>query len=108
MIVVNAAWNTLCGYGLPDGPPRPAPRSIDFTRVRDALATLDPLQLDSARQAMLFGWLDAWRHHWPSRFSDELGELGERLHSALAAQPVDRNRYLKLRRIAAENLASVL
>jgi hypothetical protein len=105
---VTSAWNILEAYGLPDGPPRPPPSSIDFDRVRAALAMIDLDVLDTAARTVLLGWLDGWRHHWPSRFAAELGELGETLHGALRARPFDRGRFVKLRRIATENLAGVL
>ena len=101
-------WNALRAAGVPDGPPRPPARAIDFVRVRAELSTLDPNVLDAVERAVLLAWLEAWHHHWPSRFARELGSTGERLRAALWAAPVDRGRYLKLRRIATENLAAAL
>lgn len=101
-------WKTLEAAGLPDGPVRPAPRRGDFDGIRAALAAIDPAALDDAQAAALQAWLRAWRHHWPSRFEAELGERGDDVLAALAGRALDENRYLKLRRIAVENLAGFL
>jgi hypothetical protein len=105
---VPDAWNTLCGYGLPDGPPRPAPTSLDFDRIREALAAIRAEVLQPAERAVLLAWLEGWRHHWPSRFQRELGPAAEAMCNELTRRGVDRDRFLKLRRIAVENLAGVL
>lgn len=49
----------------------------------------------------------AWRHHWPAGFARVFAEAGT-LAAWATAQLPDDNRYLKLRRIAIENLAHVL
>lgn len=102
------AWDKLQRYGLPDGALRPAPQSIDFAEIRAALAALDVAALDAVGRAVLLSWLEGWHHHWPARFERELGDAGDTLRQALWRYPVDRDRYLKLRRIATENLAGVL
>lgn len=99
---------TLEAAGLPDGAPRPMPTRLDFPAIRSALAALDVTQLDETRRVVLLAWLEAWRHHWPTRFERELGAAGESWRRTLAALPADANRYLKLRRIAVENLAGAL
>jgi hypothetical protein len=105
---VQDAWNTLCAYGLPDGPPRAPPASIDFQRIREALSVLAPSTLQPGTGVILLAYLEGWRHHWPSRFASELGTPGDKLCRELSAIGFDRNRFLKLRRIAVENLAAVL
>lgn len=96
--------------GLPDGAARPPPRGpIDPVAVRAAvLEVARSPELTAAKVAPLLAWLSAWRHHWAPSFArvfkvrdvEILDELQERLD--------DENRYLKLRRIAIENLARVL
>ena len=105
---VEGAWKTLEAAGLPMGAPRPSPSAIDFPAVRRALSELDPGALDDVRRTALAAWLEAWKRHWPSRFERELGETGEALRRKLRDGLQDENRYLKLRRIAVENLSSAL
>ena len=102
------AWKTLAAAGLPDGPPRPRPERLDFTAVRGALAGVDTGLLDGVQRVTLLAWLEGWRQHWPSSFQRELGATGERLRRALMECAFDANRYLKLRRIAVENLSDAL
>lgn len=87
------------------------PSRIDFDAVREALQSLTAVPLasiDDVRRAVLLAWLEAWRHHWPSAFERELGNSAAELCDSLRELPFDENRYLKLRRIAVENLAGVL
>jgi hypothetical protein len=60
---------------------------------------------ESATDA-LWAWLRAFRQHWPKRFEETLGSTGDAALEALARRPCDPNRYLKLRRIALEQLAA--
>jgi hypothetical protein len=97
--------------GLPDGAIRSKPAGpLAGDHIRAALAnTVERLEdLEPARREVLFAWLSGWRHHWPAGFRDTLGLLGERCLTRLAETPVDPNRYLKLRRIAVENLSGLL
>jgi len=107
---MDDAWDTLMGAGLPDGPPRPPPREpIPAAPVRAALELLEAGEPLAARLGEpLLAWLAALRHHWPSRFDEIAGPAGTRLAASLSARPYDENRYLKLRRIAIENLAGRL
>lgn len=84
------------------------PSRLDFPAIRAALAAIDVGRLDGVERVALLAWLEGWRHHWPSRFERELGALGEGVRRTLADPPCDANRYLKLRRIAVENLARAL
>jgi len=65
-------------------------------------------KLDAGERDPLLAWLSAWKHHWPQRFRETLGEVGEQCLARLREAPVDPNRYLKQRRIAIENLSQVL
>jgi hypothetical protein len=58
--------------------------------------------------APLLAWLRAWQQHWGASFVATFGAEGDRIVAALRARLDDENRYLKLRRIAIENLAALL
>ncbi len=97
--------------GLPDGPPRAKPRGqLDGERVKAAVRDLAEGfdQLEERQVVLLRAYLKGWRHHWPRRFSEILGQAGERCYTRVDEARVDMNRYLKLRRIAIENLSGVL
>ena len=98
----------LTRAGAPIGAPRRAPRSLppddDLRRAVSWLAT-DERPLDPAP---FVAWLSAFEHHWPTRFHALFGTQGAELLSALRGELTDENRYLKLRRIAVENLSGVL
>ena len=58
--------------------------------------------------APLLAWLRAWQQHWGSHFRRTLGDEGDQIVKRLRASLDDENRYLKLRRIAIENLSAML
>ena len=92
--------------GLPDGAIRPPPRGpFDAARVRAAVREAAAAPRDVAP---LLAWLRAWQHHWKSHFRATLGDEGVEIVERLRARLDDENRYLKLRRIAIENLAAIL
>jgi hypothetical protein len=64
--------------------------------------------VDARQVEPLLAWLRGWRHHWPRSFAATFGAAGDTLVARLQARGVDPDRYLKLRRIAVENLAAVL
>jgi len=106
---VDAAWETLERFGLPDGPVRPVPRGpFDDRAVAEAVARLEVPRLAQRERELLLAWLAAFEHHWPERFRRCLGELGPSLLERLRASEHDPNRFLKLRRISIENLAALL
>ncbi len=94
---------------MPDGAARPAP-SRPLVGIREAVCELDATASDipSRNVEPLLSWLRAFESHWPERFDAELGDAGRNLIAQLESRSPDPNRYLKLRRIALENLASVL
>jgi hypothetical protein len=105
---MQTAWDVLTEAGVPDGAARIPPSArLDAAAVANALATVadDAAPLEAHEQECLGAWLAAFRHHWPDRFSAVLGPLGERVLERCTAGDLDPNRYLKLRRIATENLA---
>ena len=95
--------------GLPDGVLRAAhgPRLDSPEAIREAVRALVAQDLDPTETDVLAAWLSAFRHHWPSAFSEVLGEVGEAGVRRLLPK-VELNRYLKLRRIAIANLANLL
>lgn len=107
---MEEAWEVLVEAGLPDGPIRPAPKSppepehlrAAVREIADRVGQLGPRRHDS-----LSAWLRAWEHHWPRRFEEVLGVAGMQCLTRLSA-PADSNHYLKLRRIAIENLSGLL
>jgi hypothetical protein len=108
---MRAPWDVLCDAGVPDGAPRP-PVSGRFDRVAvraalDSLASTDR-DLAAPERECLGAWLAAFRRHWPETFDAVLGPLGESLLIRFTSGDFDRNRYLKLRRIATENLAHLI
>jgi hypothetical protein len=99
-------WQVLMDAGLPDGAIRPPPRTLDAARARDAVReVVGSPDLDVAP---LFAWLRAWQQHWGTSFEATFGAEGVEIVERLRARLKDESRYLKLRRIAIENLANVL
>jgi hypothetical protein len=101
------AWQILRDGGVPlaiasSGRPRTAGELA--RAVRSAIGASPTGRDAEALAAFIF----AWHHHWPQTFETELGAdapgvLGWASHNA-----IDDGRYLKLRRIAIENLAHIL
>jgi hypothetical protein len=107
---MTAAWEALLEAGVPFGAARPPPRKLVPERLREAVSNTDELvaQLEEPQREALYAWLKAFRSHWPLGFDKVLGTGGARLLDVLErAEPGDPNRYIKLRRIALENLANV-
>jgi len=105
------AWNVLRDAGVPDGAARPMPKGpMDAAATAEALRSLfaGRAALDDTEQECLAAWLAAFRHHWPDRFAFLLGPIGEDAHARAVATVSDRNKYLKLRRIATANLSRLL
>jgi hypothetical protein len=108
---MDEAWQVLMDAGLPlAGVRRPSTGQIRRDKVSWALAEISvgAAVLDTSRRDCLFAWLRAFRHHWPDRFAQVLGTRGETVLRQLAPHVSDTNRYIKLRRIAVENLANLL
>jgi hypothetical protein len=96
----------LVEFGVPDGPVRPASADpIDPEIARRALEEVLSSQLDTHHAELLLAWLRAWQHHWPTSFAHAFGELGTAAVDRLSSRVTDAGRYLKLRRIAIDNLA---
>jgi hypothetical protein len=104
-------WDVLREAGVPDGAPRrPSTAPLDVASVTAALQTLasSASALGSHEQECLGAWLAAFRGHWPDRFGEALGPLGEALLARCTGGELDQNRHLKLRRIATENLSRMV
>ena len=56
----------------------------------------------------LASFIVAWHHHWPATFAAELGGDAGGVVAWASRNAIDEGRYLKLRRIAIENLARIL
>ncbi|MBX3129402.1 MAG: hypothetical protein KF718_21970 [Polyangiaceae bacterium] len=98
----------LARAGVPIGPPRPAGGA--FPANAELRAAVDEVLTCASSEQLVphVAWLSALLHHWPARFRSIFGVEGEATVQELRRRVVDRNRYLKLRRIAVENLARVL
>lgn len=97
-------WQILRDAGLPLALPRSArPPSVELLgeAVRRAIGE-SPTGRDAEALA---AFLLAWRHHWPSSFAKT---CDDQIVSWAARHRGDPDRYLKLRRIALANLATVL
>jgi hypothetical protein len=103
------AWDRLIEMGLPDGAPhRRDPRAFSDQAARAALSSIAVDKIETSRREPLLAWLRGYRHHWPDRWTREMGGLGETKIAELERLPIDENRYLKLRRIAIANLAQLI
>jgi hypothetical protein len=102
------AIEILARAGAPVGPPRALPSSLPNDAELRRAAHWVASHLAPADLVPHVAWLSAFRHHWPTRFFDLFGQRGEELLAELRCAVDDENRYLKLRRIAVENLAAVL
>jgi hypothetical protein len=103
---MSDTWQTLRAGGVPlaiepaVAVPSPA---ILAAMARAAIATA------SGRDAeALAAWIFAWAHHWPSSFAASFAADHDQVLAWAARAAIDDNRYLKLRRIALENLATIL
>jgi hypothetical protein len=104
-------WEVLRKAGVPDGAVRRlAEGSLEPASIAAALdeATANAEALEPSQRECLAAWLAAFRHHWPDSFSTALGDTGYLALQRVGAHPIEPNRYLKLRRIAIENLAVLL
>ncbi len=101
-------WKILLAAGVPDGAIRARP--VRLPAPAELRAALDEIghEIQPFMREPLLAWLRAFAHGWPTRFASMLGPAGATISAALLGGPIDANRYLKLRRIAAENLSAVL
>lgn len=108
---MDDAWEVLMAAGMPEGAIRsPRHGPMDPVRLRAAVAAVaaDPREIDPWHVEPLLAWLRGFKHPWPPSFAAILGSDGERCLAPLEALPADTGSYLKLRRIAIENLSQSL
>jgi hypothetical protein len=101
------AWQILRDGGLPLAMPvsgrRPSAAELAVA-TREAIST-HPTGRDAEALA---AFVLAWHQHWPTTFAAELGGEVTGVLDWAQGHKDDDDRYLKLRRIALENLAQVL
>lgn len=106
---MSAAWKVLIDSGLPLGAGRAPPtRAVPEAKLRRAVLTLvrSP-KLAPVDRETLAAYLAAFQQHFSHRFAEVFGEDGPNFTSMVRDAILDVNRYLKLRRIAVENLARI-
>lgn len=102
------AWETLRAAGVPDGAVRPLGEGHLDASVAAALIEVAPAVEGSPDAEPLLAWLAAFHDHWPARFGSLLGAAGQDALERLRRGAIDHGRYLKLRRIAIDNLTARL
>lgn len=101
------AWQILRDGGLPLAMRRSDRRSSpgELAAAAQIAIASDP----SGREAeALAAFVLAWHQHWPTSFTTAHGAHASEVIAWARDNTHDANRYLKLRRIALENLATVL
>jgi len=100
-------WQILRDGGVPLALPvsgtRPGAAEL-ATATRSAITSRPAGRDAEALAAFVF----AWHHHWPDSFATELGGDATEIIAWATRHACDDGRYLKLRRIALENLSRVL
>ncbi len=98
----------LMHAGAPVGAPRPPPTALPDERSLRSAMFAAAASLPGEELLPYAAWLGAWHDHWPTRFGEVFGEEGVALYARLRASVQSGDRYVKLRRIAIENLANLL
>lgn len=84
---------------------RGLPSQVDLAESARAAIAATPSGRDAEALA---AWLFAWAHHWPSSFAASFAADHDEVLAWASRAAIDDNRYLKLRRIAIENRATIL
>lgn len=87
--------------------PVSGPAASDATLATAALQAIGSSPIGRDAEA-LAAWLLAWHAHWPTGFRRCFGADETTMISWARSQTSSVGRYIKLRRIAVENLASIL
>lgn len=104
---MDGAWQILRDGGLPVAAPRSGTRRSAEQLAAAAKAAIS--EQPSGRDAeALAAFVLAWCSHWPTSFAAVLGGGTDDVIAWARRHITDDGRYLKLRRIALENLADVL
>jgi hypothetical protein len=104
---MTEAWQILRDCGLPMATASSGQRHGTAAlgeATRAAIAEAPRGREAEALAAFVF----AWSHHWPQSFADALGGDADSALAWAERHAIDADRYLKLRRIALENLAQVI
>lgn len=104
---MNDAWQILRDGGLPLALPASG-RSRSSQELATATRAAIAQQPTGRDAEALAAFVFAWHHHWPGSFEHELGADADAVVAWAARNTLDQGRYLKLRRIALENLAHIL
>ena len=100
------AWQILRDGGLPIATPSSGTHR-SARELADAVLIAIASEPTGRDAEALAAYVLAWQQHWPTSYTRELGARSEVLAWA-RAHVHDDNRYLKLRRLALENLSRVL
>jgi hypothetical protein len=100
-------WQILRAGGVPLALPvsELKVRADDLAVAARTVIATQPGERDAEALA---AWIFAWQHHWPRSFIASLGVHAAAVTEWAARHARDKDRYLKLRRIALENLARIL
>ena len=100
-------WQILRAGGVPLALPVSSleVQADDLAGATRAAIAQHPSGRDADARA---AWIFAWQHHWPRSFAAALGADAPSVAEWASRHELDVNRYLKLRRIALENLARIL
>lgn len=100
-------WQILRAGGVPLALPtmRAHVQPDELAAATRAAISMGPSGRDAEALA---AWIFAWQQHWPRSFAANLGDDAPAVTEWAAQHTVDANRYVKLRRIALENLAQRL
>jgi len=108
---MNDAWEILERAGVPCGAPSgEKPDLTDLAVVGAALRVVlaHRERLAERQRVSLLAWLGAWASSFPTSFHEAFADDGPALLVKAAEGVEDVGRYLKLRRIAREELLRVL
>lgn len=100
-------WQILRDGGLPLSLPRSG-STPSVEELGDAARAAIAASPGGREADALAAFLLAWAQHWPTSFRAAHGEDAASVAAWASAHTTDENRYLKLRRIALENLATVV
>lgn len=100
-------WQILRDGGLPLALPRSGNRPT-IEQLATALRTAIDSEPRGRDADALAAFAAAWSQHWPTSFAHACDERVLEVEAWIRNHTPDRNRYLKLRRIAIENLATIL
>ncbi len=108
---MDEAWAILERAGVPCGvlraeKPDVTDRAGVAAATRTAVEQAD--RLGERERVSLLAWLAAWASSFPTSFRETFGADGPALLAKAAEGVEDTGRYLKLRRIAREQLLRVL